>query len=336
MTAAITLSCGLHGAEQFLRYIGILQGHSTTKIENKIPDSPQDFSALESKLKYKIRNQTALHQAFTHASYFVGMKTETFWEREKRTDICSESYQRLQYIGDGVIDFLVCKFLFMRYPHADPCMLHKLKICCLNNQLFCVIAIDLGLDLCLRSANSYLDNSLFSYKETLERLRMEAEESKTTLNLDDLDHCFVKVLSDVLEALVGVVALDTEDYDKVEEIFLPIFEPYFNVYATPLTFKEHPKCFLFELVAKEKGILKKIKYVKKEKQNNKGDYMMNHKGYIGEILIAEEEFQFDNCITEKKFFKKFYDNANNIVQEFHKSNFITLDIYFYRRSCWIW
>ncbi len=278
-----------------------------------------DFSSLEDRLGYKIKNTQLLVQAFTHASYLSVVGSETFWERDAKKADCTDSYQRLQYMGEGVAEYFVCKYLFAKYPQADPCMLHKLKICCMNNQLFCVVAVDLGLDAYLRSSSPKLIAELEKYKACLCSLRTSISSLDGTIDLDDLDHCFVKVLSDLLEALMGVVMYDTGNYDEVERVFLPIFEPYFNVYATPKTFKEHPKCFLYEMVAKERGALRNIRWIKRERPDRKGFYVTRYRGYLGEVLLAEEDFKFDNCIAEKRFFKRMYENVAATIKEFHKS-----------------
>jgi len=325
ISAAIALSCGLHAAQEWLAYLKLLSPPKKCKFPDKISTlgKEPDFTKLEKKLGYTIKNKQVLIQAFTHASFFSPSSTDTFWEKEaKFWDGCSESYQRLQYLGEGTVDFLICKYLYTKYPHADPCLLHKLKICCLNNQLFCMIAIDLELDTFLRSSSSKLTKELEKYKNCLSALRNSIAGQGTLLDLDDLDHCFVKVLSDMLESLVAVVLYDTNNFDDVEKIFIPILSPYFDLYATPSTFKEHPKCFLYELVAKEKGELRKVRWKKRDKEDRKGFFLTNYKGYLGEKLIAEQDFRYDNCIAEKRFFKHMYFNVKSIIEEFHKRIFL--------------
>lgn len=68
------------------------------------------FSTLERKLKYKFKNQALLARAFTHRS--ISPKPR-------------ENYERLEFLGDAVIDILVSEFLMDEYPVGDEGMLTK-------------------------------------------------------------------------------------------------------------------------------------------------------------------------------------------------------------------
>ena len=317
VTAAISLSCGLSGAKQWLKHIGLLEFKSRVLKEDTLLTKDIDFSELQSKLKYTFKNPRLLLQAFTHASYLTTNPNDLYWVRNSKLE-SSDTYQKFEYLGEGVCDYLISKYLYTTYPHANPCLLHKLKICCLNNQLFCVIAVDLELDKFLRSCSIGLQQELKQYKNCLKSLRNSPFNYDTHIDLDGLDHCFVKVLSDLLEAVIGVIFYETKDFDEVERIFLPILIPYFNIYATPQTFKEHPKCFLYEMIAKEKGQLRNIRWWKSDRMNKKGFFETNYRGWLGDILIAEENFRYDNCIVEKRFFKKMFENVEAVIKEYHR------------------
>ncbi|CAN4097500.1 unnamed protein product [Withania somnifera] len=60
---------------------------------------------------YKFRNINLLHQAFTHSS---------FQER-------CESYERLEYVGDSVLNLLIAKEHYFLYPDLAPGMLTRLR-----------------------------------------------------------------------------------------------------------------------------------------------------------------------------------------------------------------
>ena len=301
----------MNAAKQWLRYINIANFKEIEDKELYENEPTIDFSYLEKLLNYKFKKPKYLMQAFTHASYLKTSKENISFNTS------SDSYQILQYLGNGIVDYMISKYLYDTYPQADPCMLHKLKICCLNNQLFCVIAVDMKLDQYMKSSRS-LSDRLEDYKECLRSLRTSIASDNSPVNLDDLDHNFVKVLSDVLEALIGEIAYESKDFDEVVKIFMPIFIPYFNIYATPLNFNEHPKCFLYDMIAKEKGDLKKIRWIKREKEDKTGFFITLYKGWFGCSLVAEQSFRYDNCIEEKRFFKKMLINVKEILDEYHK------------------
>lgn len=323
------MSCGLSAALQWAKYIGLMQFKDTLILEEDEDKSTAvaeqcarvDFSSLESKLNYKFKRPRQLLQAFTHASYFAFDKAKPFWERnESQLKGSLESYQKLEYLGNGVADYMVSKYLYTKYPHADPCLLHKLKICCLNNQLFCVIAVDLGLEKYMQ-ASKKLRNELETYKSCLAALRYSFAGSDKPIDTDELDHCFVKVLSDVLEAVMGAVMCELQDFGAAEKVFLPILAPYFEAYATPATFKEHPKSILYEMVNREKGEMKSMKWRKVNKEDREGFNAVVYKGWLADALVAQAKFRHESYITEKKFFRKMLKNVEGILAEYHKRSF---------------
>lgn len=68
------------------------------------------FTTLEKKLKYKFNNQDLLIQAFTHRS--ISSKPR-------------KNYERLEFLGDAVIDILVSEWLMEEYPEGDEGILTK-------------------------------------------------------------------------------------------------------------------------------------------------------------------------------------------------------------------
>lgn len=68
------------------------------------------FSTLEKKLRYNFKNQALLNQAFTHRS--ISSKPR-------------ENYERLEFLGDAVIDILVSEWLMVEFPEGDEGMLTK-------------------------------------------------------------------------------------------------------------------------------------------------------------------------------------------------------------------
>lgn len=61
-------------------------------------------SPIERKIEYKFRSKSLLFTALTHKSVKPSPK---------------ENYERLEFLGDAVIDHVVSEWLFDKYPHAD-------------------------------------------------------------------------------------------------------------------------------------------------------------------------------------------------------------------------
>ncbi|MEN8154036.1 MAG: ribonuclease III [Acidobacteriota bacterium] len=71
---------------------------------------------LEEKLGYKFRNKDLVNEALTHSSFNEGKK------KDKITD-----NERLEFLGDSVINLVITDFLFRKYKRLKEGELSKLK-----------------------------------------------------------------------------------------------------------------------------------------------------------------------------------------------------------------
>lgn len=71
---------------------------------------------IEKKLGYKFKYPRLLRSAFTHASY------PSAW-----ADV--PCYQRLEFLGDSLLDMVCVEYLFNQYPDKDPQWLTEHKVC---------------------------------------------------------------------------------------------------------------------------------------------------------------------------------------------------------------
>jgi endoribonuclease Dicer len=79
--------------------------------------SQLDLTAqLEAKHPYHFRYPRLLRSAFTHPSYPFS------WEK-------IPCYQRLEFLGDALLDMACVNFLFHRFPDRDPQWLTEHKVC---------------------------------------------------------------------------------------------------------------------------------------------------------------------------------------------------------------
>ncbi len=74
-----------------------------------------DYTSFEEVLGYKFKNLDYLDVAFTHKSYV----------NESKEDIIS--YERYEFLGDAILQFIVSKELFLRYPDKSEGELTKLR-----------------------------------------------------------------------------------------------------------------------------------------------------------------------------------------------------------------
>jgi len=94
-----------------------------------------DYSALEKALGYKFKDISLLETAFTHTTYVFENGGEHY-----------ESNQRLEFIGDAVMDVVVGRLLYDLKPMAGEGYLTKMRATVVCEQSFAEVArsLDLG------------------------------------------------------------------------------------------------------------------------------------------------------------------------------------------------
>lgn len=73
-----------------------------------------EYINIEEKLQYTFTNKSLLIEAITHSTYAYEHRSEGI-----------ESNQRLEFLGDGILDFVVGEALYMRKPEWDEGLLSK-------------------------------------------------------------------------------------------------------------------------------------------------------------------------------------------------------------------
>lgn len=72
-----------------------------------------DFETIESKLNYTFKNKALLAQAFTHSSYANEQQVE--------------DNERLEFVGDAILGYVVSEYLFDSYPDKSAGELSAMK-----------------------------------------------------------------------------------------------------------------------------------------------------------------------------------------------------------------
>ena len=86
-----------------------------------------NITKLQTKLGYTFKNITLLAQALTHKS-------------------CNKiNYERLEFVGDGILDYVVALNLFQQYPHLSEGELSKMRASLVNQEALVEIAFELEL-----------------------------------------------------------------------------------------------------------------------------------------------------------------------------------------------
>ena len=88
-----------------------------------------DYSLLEKRLNYIFKNKQLIIEALTHKSYKKPYNNE-----------------RLEFLGDAVLDLIVGEYLFSKFPNSNEGFLSKIRASLVNESGFTLLAkaINLG------------------------------------------------------------------------------------------------------------------------------------------------------------------------------------------------
>ncbi|HEX5027634.1 MAG TPA: ribonuclease III [Gaiellaceae bacterium] len=125
-----------------------------------------------------------LEQVFTHASW-----------AEDRTD----SYERLEFLGDSVLELAIARAVFDRFPQASEGRLAKIRAHVVSRQSCAAVAKELGL------GDRLLDNAGVAPKDELQRIARSRN-----------------VLAAVLEAAIAAVYLE-HGFERIEPAIVDAF-----------------------------------------------------------------------------------------------------------------
>jgi len=131
----------------------------------------KDFEVLEKRLGIKFKNKALLKQAFTHRSYL-----------NENPDFKLEHNERLEFLGDAVIELIVTSHLYNEYPEKTEGDLTNWRAALVNAKMMTSVAEELGF-------NDFL---LLSRGETKELGKARAY-----------------ILANTFEALLGALYLDS-------------------------------------------------------------------------------------------------------------------------------
>ncbi|XP_058216237.1 endoribonuclease Dicer homolog 2 [Rhododendron vialii] len=228
---------GQAAALAFIDWLGIKVDFVNVLYERQFPVQPEklvNIKFFESLLNYSFRDASLLVEALTHGSYML-----------PEIPGC---YQRLEFLGDAVLDYVITTHLYRKYPGMSPGLLTDLRSASVNNDCYARSAMKAGLHKHILHASHDLHKHIVTTVENFEQLSMATTfgwESETT---------FPKVLGDIIESLAGAILVDS-GYNEciVFQSIRPLLEPL----ITPETVRLHPVRELHELCQKEHYDMKK-------------------------------------------------------------------------------
>ncbi|KAF9614409.1 hypothetical protein IFM89_018554 [Coptis chinensis] len=244
LVGAFLVDSGFKAAIAFLKWIGIQVDFEATQVSKMCLASKNymsissniDIPALEKSLGYTFLHKGLLVQAFVHPSY------------NKHSGGC---YQRLEFLGDAVLDYLITSYLFSVYPKLKPGQLTDLRSVTVNNNVFAHVAV-------CRSFHRYLINDSDDLSEAVKKFVIS---SLTSAEKDPIEGSTCpKALGDLVESCVGAVLLDTGfNLNIVWKIMLTFLDPimkFSNLQLNPvreLTELCQSRCWELQFSESKKG-----------------------------------------------------------------------------------
>lgn len=157
------------------------------------------YHVFEQRIGYKFRDRSYLLQSLTHASYSPNRLTDC--------------YQRLEFLGDAVLDYLITRHLYEDSRQHSPGALTDLRSALVNNTIFASLAVRYGFHKYFRHLSPGLN-------EVVDRFVRIQEENGHTISeeyyLIEEEECeeaedveVPKALGDVFESVAGAIFLDS-------------------------------------------------------------------------------------------------------------------------------
>ncbi len=204
-----------------------------------------DAKDAERKIGMTFKDGALLKQAFTHRSYL---------NENKNTGL--EHNERLEFLGDAVLELVVTDYLFAKYPKKPEGELTALRSALVNSVMLAALSTELDF-------NTHL---LLS--------RGEAK---------DMGRARQYILANTFEAVVGAIYLDS-GYDKAKDFITRVLLPKTHEIEEKKLWID-AKSYFQEKAQERVGITPSYKTTKESGPDHDKEFTVGL--YLGEALIAE-------------------------------------------------
>lgn len=236
-----------------------------------------DLDEVEEILHYKFKNKKLLEEALTHASF---------------SDQCF-SYERLEYVGDSVLNLLFTKEQYFLYQDLPPGALTRLRSANVDTEKLARVAIKHKLHRYLRHKMPFLEEQIREFSQAILDYPLHSN------GLVDAP----KALADIVEAAIGAVFIDSNfSIDVVWKIFKDLLEPIIS----PETLKVHPVTELYEVCQKRNL---KVKFVDLWKENMAFDV------FIDDQFVGRGIYGLKKEIAHNRAAENALNNIRKILSE---------------------
>lgn len=194
-----------------------------------------DLASCEEAISYSFKNKEILIEALTHPSL-------------KRLDNNIKHYQRLEFLGDKVLGFIISEYLFKNLPDYDEGILSKKQSFLVSGVICLKVATSLNLDRFILTSESY---------------------EKLSSDIVNINVSQTKILQNVTESIIGAIYIDSgSQKENVEKFIIQNWMPFLKGINDDIS-KQDPKTTLQEWYQK---------YTKKVPQYTSVDFV--HDGVL--------------------------------------------------------
>ncbi|GMI87814.1 DICER-LIKE 2, dicer-like 2 [Hibiscus trionum] len=265
---------GEAAALSFMNWLGITIDVTNIPYERQFKVQAENYvniQSLESLLNYSFQDSSLLVEALTHGSYMLPQ--------------IPGCYQRLEFLGDSVLDYLITLYFYGKYPGIMPGLLTDLRSASVNNNCYALSAVKAELHKYILHSSQKLYKDI---KQTVQSFR--ESQSEYTFGWES-EKSFPKVLGDVMESLAGAIFVDS-GYNK--EVVFRSIRPLLEPMISPETMTVHPVRELHELCQREHYELR--------------EPVVSRDGGVSSITIEVEAngrvFKHTSTASDKKMAKK--------------------------------
>nr|AVK59441.1 Dicer-1-PA [Spodoptera frugiperda] len=167
--------------------------------EGELEQMLSGYDALERTLQYRFQDRSLLLQALTHASHHSNRLTDC--------------YQRLEFLGDAILDYLITRHLYEDPRRHSPGALTDLRSALVNNTIFATLAARHGFHKYFRHMSPGLNEVLTKYVKIQEENGHSISEEHYLIQEDAMEQAedveVPKALGDLFESVAGAIFLDS-------------------------------------------------------------------------------------------------------------------------------
>lgn len=203
------------------------------------------MEAIEAKIGVVFKDKALLRQAFTHRSYL-----------NENRNLGLEHNERLEFLGDAVLELVVTDFLFKRHPKKPEGELTAFRSALVNSTILAQISSDLG------------------YNDFLLLSRGEAK---------DTGRARQYILANTFESVVGAMYLD-QGYKVCEEFINRVLTPSIKEIEDKRLWID-AKSFFQECAQEKLGTTPSYKTIKEHGPDHDKEFVVAL--FVGETKIAE-------------------------------------------------